>query len=256
MIPVPVSIDTHILNHQSFENHETLFLTFHLGVRGQIHLRARSTFSADDRRRDREDAFGRLNANNNIFRYWAAIAAAQYVEDNYHQVMMCRRQLNIFEESNVARSQFEIGLILDALVNLVKGNQYRNGQGFDSQWNDSARDIHGLDGASQPRSRQIYNAHNELFHQVCRDVHNAKETDDDTFQLLVDTGRYECLDFINTGLVNLTEREVAAEIFIREVFLVRSGLFEKVSQHDFVFVTHFHSWNTPNTCILGLYWCS
>ena len=210
-----------------------------IGVRGQIHLQAKSKCSPEDRRRDREGNFSRVNANNNHFRYWAAIAAAQYVEDNYHQVMTCRRRPNVFEGDNVVRSQMEISLILDSLVNLVKCNQYRNGQGFDSRWNDSARDVHGLDGAKEARSRQIYNAHSDLFHQVCRDVHMAKESNSDTFQVLVGLGRYECLEFITTGLVNLAEKEVAAEIFLREVFLLRSGLFQKVSQFDLL-VTHFN----------------
>ena len=143
--------------------------------------------------------------------------------------MMCRRQLDVFEHASGVRNQMEIGLVLDSLVKLVKCNQYRNGQGFDSRWNDSARDIHGLDGARETRSRQIITAHTELFHQVCRDVQMAKESDGDTFQILVDTGRYASLDFMETGLMNLALKEAQAELFIREILLNKSGLFEKVS---------------------------
>ena len=200
-----------------------------LGVYGRIHLRARSEASIDDRIRDRENNFTRANANNSHPKYWACVAAALIVEEKYHQVMLCRQRQNVFENADEVRSQMEIGMILDALIDLVKCNQYRNGQGFDRRWNSSARDVHGLDGASRPEARLIYNAHLDLFQQVCRDVKMARDSRNDTFKVLVDTGRYECLDYIESGLLNLDLKESQAEVFLREVFLTKSGLFGKVS---------------------------
>ena len=209
---------------------------------GRIRLAARSRTSPDDRRRDRENAFGRVNANGNHLRYWVSNAVGAMLEKERDFVLICHRDRSGFQNGASARNANEIGFILDTMMTLLKMNQFRNGQQYDSFRNDSAADISGLEGGRSD-SRYISNAHRELYNRSRTDIEIAFKTDN-VYQYMRDCGRYKCIQYMSTGAFVTNEKEAHIEVFLREVLLLHSGLFEPVSSFSVEIVVRFSIFNT------------
>ena len=163
-------------------------------------------------------------------RYWVSIAAAMILEMDHSMFLISRTDRTGFLHGAAARNANEIGSLLDVLIGMVKVNQFRNGQRYSNYRADSAADVSGITGG-RDETRHIYNAHPELFNRISLDLDVAFDSGD-IYQHMRNTGRYHCIRYMTSAPFLLARDEVQCEIYLREILLCHSGLFDSVSTFE------------------------